>query len=138
MAQQQIYLIVLVLVVLALAVTIGIAMFNDNSQSANRDAVAHDLLNFAARAHEYYRRPALHNGGGGSFVGLTVGAAGLAKITNLPGGRNANGVYAIQSSGTATQVILEGMGTEVLSDGHPVTMQILVRENMPDSLYQIY
>jgi hypothetical protein len=138
MAQQQLYLIVLVLVILGLAVSIGVAMFQDNSASANRDSVANDLLSFAARAHEYYRRPALHNGGGNSYIGLTADAAGLARVTNLPGGRNGNGVYAIQAAGTVTQVVLEGTGTEVLSDGHPVTMRILVRENVPDSLYQVY
>src|SRR5512140_141509 len=125
MAQQQLYLLVLVLVILGLAVTIGVAMFQDNSASANRDAVASDLLAFAARAHEYYRRPALHNGGGSSYIGLTADDTGLARITNLPGGKNGNGDYAIQSAGTATRVVLEGAGTELLPDGHPVTMRIL-------------
>jgi hypothetical protein len=137
MAQQQLYLLVLVLVILGLAVTIGIAMFQDNSSSANRDAVAHDLLNFAARAHEYYRRPAVHNGGGGSYAGLTADAEGLAKVTNLPGGRNGNGIYTIQSAGTATQVVVQGVGTEVLQDGNPVTMRILIREMLADSLYEV-
>jgi hypothetical protein len=138
MAQQQLFLLVLVLVVLGLAVTVGIGMFRDNSISSNRDAVAHDLLNFGARAHEYYRRPAVHNGGGGSYLGLSADATGLAKITNLPGGRNGNGVYTIQSAGTATMLVMEGAGTEFLPDGNPVTMRIVVRENLPDSLYEVY
>jgi hypothetical protein len=138
MAQQQLYLIVLVLVILGLAVSIGVAMFQDNSASANRDAVANDLLSFAARAHEYYRRPAVHNGGGNSYVGLTADAAGLARVTNLPGGKNGNGIYTIQAAGTAAQVVLEGTGTEVLSDGHPLTMRIVVRETLDDSLFTVY
>ena len=138
MAQQQLFLIVLVLIILGLAVTIGVAMFQDNSASANRDSVANDLLNFAARAHEYYRRPALHNGGGNSYVGLTADAAGLARVTNLPGGKNGNGIYTIQAAGTAAQVVLEGTGTEVLPDGHPVTMRIVVRETLADSLFTVY
>lgn len=138
MPQQQLYLIVLVLFVIGLAVTIGVGMFQDNSISANRDAVANDLLNFAARAHEFYRRPVVQNGGGTSYVGLTADDAGLARITNLPGGKNGNGVYSIQSAGTAKQVVLEGAGMEVLSDGNPVTMRILVRENLPDSLYVVF
>jgi hypothetical protein len=137
MAQGQLYLIVLVLVILGLAVTVGIAMFQDNSTSANRDAVANDLLSFGARAHEFYRRPAVHNGGGGSFVGLTADPEGLAKITNLPGGRNGNGVYTIYTDGTATQVVMQGAGNEIV-DGNPVTMQILVREGLADSLYVVY
>jgi hypothetical protein len=138
MAQQQLFLIVLVLIILGLAVTIGIAMFQDNSASANRDSVANDLLNFAARAHEYYRRPVLHNGGGNSSAGLTADAAGLAKVTKLPGGKNGNGVYTIQTAGTATQVVLEGVGTEVLPGGNPVTMRIVVRETLEDSLFTVY
>ena len=138
MAQQQLFLLVLVLIILGLAISVAVGMFQDNSTSANRDAVAHDLLNFAARAHEFYRQPAIHNGGGGSYVGLTDDAAGLAKLTNLPGGRNGNGVYTIQSAGTAAQVVMEGAGTEVLPDGNPVTMRILIREGVPDSLYQVY
>jgi hypothetical protein len=138
MAQQQLFLIVLVLIILGLAVTIGVAMFQDNSASANRDSVANDLLNFAARAHEYYRRPAVHNGGGNSYVGLTADAAGLARVTNLPGGKNGNGIYTIQAAGTAAQVVLEGTGTEVLPDGHPVTMRIVVRETLADSLFTVY
>jgi len=138
MAQQQLFLIVLVLIILGLAVTIGVAMFQDNSASANRDSVANDLLSFAARAHEYYRRPAVHNGGGNSYVGLTADAAGLARVTNLPGGKNGNGIYTIQAAGTAAQVVLEGTGTEVLPDGHPVTMRIVVRETLADSLFTVY
>jgi hypothetical protein len=138
MAQQQLYLLVLVLVILGLAVTIGVAMFQDNSASANRDAVANDLLSFGARAHEFYRRPIVHNGGGGSFVGLTDDAPGLARITNLPGGKNGNGIYTIESAGTATQVVLEGTGNEMLPDGNPVTMRLVVREGLPDSLYAVH
>lgn len=138
MAQQQLYLIVLVLVILGLAVTIGIAMFQDNSASANRDAVANDLLSFAARAHEYYRRPAVHNGGGGSYVGLTADALGLAKLTNLPGGKNGNGTYTIQSAGTPTQVVLQGSGSEVISGGNAVTMRVVIREDRADSLYAVF
>jgi hypothetical protein len=139
MQQQQLYLLVLVFVIVGLAIGVGILMFADNSVSANRDAVAHDLVNFALRAHEYYRRPAQQNGGGGSFVGLTADAEGLAKITNLPGGANANGRYRIFSAGTPTDIVLQGVGTEVSPDGHNVTMGIFVSTVGPlDSLYQVY
>ncbi len=138
MAQQQLYLLVLVFVIVGLAVGIGIVMFSDNSVSANRDAVSHDLLNFAARAHEYYRKPAQQNGGGGSYVGLTTDVEDLYKVTNLPGGQNANGTYSVFSDGTPSEVVLQGIGRETLPDGDPVTVRILVRENLPDSLMQIH
>ncbi len=138
MQQQQLYLLVLVFIIVGLAVAVGIVMFSDNSVSANRDAVSHDLLNFAARAHEFYRRPLQQNGGGGSYVGLTTDVDDLYKITNLPGGQNANGTYSVFSNGTATEVVLQGVGTENAPDGNFVTVRILVRENVPDSLYQVY
>jgi hypothetical protein len=139
MQQQQLYLLVLVLIVIGLAVAVGIGMFVDNSISANRDAVAHDLINFALRTHEYYRRPCSQSGGGGSFVGLTADDAGMAKLTNLAGGTNGNGTYSIFSAGTATDIILQGVGTEVLPDGNHVTMRIYVSTVGPlDSLYQVY
>jgi hypothetical protein len=118
--QQQLYLLILVFVVVALA-------------------VAHDLINFALRAHEYYRRPVQQSGGGGSFVGLTADAAGLASMTNLPGGTNRNGTYSIFAAGPATDIVLQGVVTETLPDGHRVTMRIFVRTVGPlDSLYQVY
>lgn len=139
MQQQQIYLLVLVLIVIGLAIAIGIGMFTDNALSANRDAVAHDLINYALQAHLYYRRPAQQNGGGGSFIGLSADADGMAKLTNLPGARNGNGTYSIYSAGTATDIVLQGVGTEVLPDGNHVTMRILVSTIGPlDSLYQVY
>ena len=55
-------------------------MFTGNSPpSANRDAVASDLINLGARAQHYYRRAISVGGGGNSFVGLTADAAGFAK-----------------------------------------------------------
>ncbi len=138
MSQQQLLLITLVLIIVGLAIAVGVGLFADSAESANRDAVSHDLLLFAVRAHEFYRRPCLFNGGGGSFVGLTANAVGLAKVTNLPGGRNSNGVYSVETAGTATQVILQGVGTEMNSDGNYVTARILVREGLPDSVYQVY
>jgi len=69
---------------------------------------------------------------------LTPDPEGTAKITNLPGGRNANGVYSVYASGTADQVVLEGVGTETLPNGNSVTVRMLVREALADSLYQVY
>ena len=138
MAQQQLLLIILVVIVLGLAIAVGLALFADSAVDANRDAVSQDLVNFAVRAHEYYRRPSVFNGGGGSFVGLTSDAGGVAKLTNLPAGRNGNGTYTVHSAGTANSVVLQGVGTETVSDGNFVTARILVRTGLPDSVYQLY
>ena len=139
MGQQQLLLIILGVIVVGIAVAVGITMFSDNAVSANRDAVSNDLVNLAARAQQYYRRPAALGGGGNSFVGLTADATGLAKMTNMGGGKNANGTYSVQSAGTANQVIIQGVGTETVSGGNYVTMRIIARDaGRTDSLYQVY
>ena len=139
MGQQQLLLIILGVIVVGIAVAVGITMFSDNAVSANRDAVSNDLVNLAARAQQFYRRPAALGGGGNSFVGLSADAAGLAKMTNMAGGKNANGTYTVQSAGTANQVVIEGVGTETVSGGNHVTMRVIARDQgRTDSLYQVY
>lgn len=136
MGQQQLLLIILGVIVVGIAVAVGITMFSDSAISANRDAVSNDLVNLAARAQQYYRRPAALGGGGNSFAGLTADAAGLAKLTNR--GANANGVYTISAAGTATSVEIRGVGTEDVTAGVKVEMKILARNGgMTDSLYQV-
>ncbi len=138
MGQQQLLLIILGVIVVGIAVAVGIQMFSDNAISANRDAVSNDLVNLAARAQQYYRRPTALGGGGNSFVGLTADAAGLAKLTNMPAGGNSNGTYSIVTAGTANQVVIQGVGKEMTSSNY-VTMQIFARDaGRTDSLVQVY
>src|SRR5512142_11071 len=127
MGQQQLLLIILGVIVVGIAVAVGITMFSDNAISANRDAVSNDLVNLAARAQQYYRRPTALGGGGNSFVGLTADAAGLAKLTNMGAAGNSNGTYSISSAGTANQVEITGVGKEQVG-GNKVTMKIIARD----------
>ncbi len=136
MGQQQLLLIILGVIVVGIAVAVGITMFTDNAVSANRDAVTNDLVNLAARAQQFYRRPTALGGGGNSFVGLTADAAGLRKLTNR--GSNANGAYTITSAGTATGVTLHGVGTEVADGTNYVTMDIFVSNTKADSVVIIH
>ncbi len=138
MSKAQLLLLTLVVIVLGVAVAIGAGLFTDSAVAANRDALSSDLLSFAARAHEYYRRPTIFNGGGGSFAGLTPDQTGMAKLTNLPGGKNPNGVYSVVAPGTSTEVMLEGVGTILASDQSYVTVRIIVRASLPDSVYQVH
>jgi len=117
MGQQQLLLIILGVIVVGIAVAVGITMFKDNAVSSNRDAVTNDLVNLAARAQQYYRRPTALGGGQGTFSGLTADAAGLKKLTSMPNGTNANGSYTIMTAGTSTQVVLQGLGVEIGNDG---------------------
>ncbi len=139
MGQQQLLLIILGVIVVGIAVAVGITMFSDNAVSANRDAVSNDLVNLAARAQQYYRRPKALGGGGNSFEGLTANSTGLAKLTNMAQGKNANGTYSITADGTVNQVIIQGQGTETVGGGQYVTMAIIARDQgRTDSLYQVY
>ncbi len=130
MGQQQLLLIILGVIVVGIAVAVGITMFQDNASSSNRDSVTNDLVNLAARAQEYYRRPVTLGGGGNSFVGLTANAAGLAKLTSKAS--NANGSYDITTAGTATTVVLQGTGVEKGSDGSAILVTMSV---FADSTY---
>ena len=122
MGQQQLLLIILGVIVVGIAVAVGITMFQDNAVSANRDAVTNDLVNLASRAQQFYRRPTALGGGGNSFVLLTT--ADLAKLTSKA--TNANGTYSIFTAGTATKVVLQGIGTEKGTDTNPIKVQMHV------------
>jgi Tfp pilus assembly protein PilE len=137
MGQQQLLLIILGVIVVGIAVAVGITMFSDNAINANRDAVSNDLVNLAARAQQYYRRPTALGGGGQSFVGLSADVVGMAKLTNRAG--NANGDYTITTAGTANEVIVQGVGKEVANGTNKVTMQIHIRDaGRSDSLVLVY
>ncbi len=136
MGQQQLLLIILGVIVVGIAVAVGITMFTDNAISANRDAVTNDLVNLAARAQQFYRRPTALGGGGNNFTGLTADAAGLRKLTNRE--TNANGTYSITSAGNATGVVLQGVGTEMVDGTNYVTMEIHVSNSRSDSVVIIH
>ena len=136
MGQQQLLLIILGVIVVGIAVAVGITMFTDNAVNANRDAVTNDLVNLAARAQQFYRRPTALGGGGNSFVGLTADAAGLRKLTNRAS--NANGTYRIMTIGSTTGVVLEGVGTEYAQGTDKVTMEMHVFNDKADSVVILY
>ena len=107
MGQQQLLLIILGVIIVGIAVAVGITMFQDNAINSNRDAVSNDLVNLAARAQQFYRRPIGMGGGGNSFTGLTADAAGIAKLTQ--NAVNDNGSYTIITAG-AQAIKLRGYG----------------------------
>jgi Tfp pilus assembly protein PilE len=128
MGQQQLLLIILGVIVVGIAVAVGITMFQDNAVSANRDAVVNDLVNLAARAQQFYRRPTSLGGGQNSFAGLSTN--GISKLVNVPSAStswlNANGTYVVQSA-SDSMVTLEGTGNEIGNDGSArvkVTMEV--------------
>ena len=62
-------------------------------------------------------KPTTLGGGGNSFVGLTADATGLGILASSAFTNNANGTYTVKTAGTATTVVLHGVGKTALSDG---------------------
>ena len=87
-------------------------MFRDDAVSANRDALTNDLVNFAAKAQQFFRRPAMLGGGQGKFDNLT----NLNMLTSMPGGRNVNGTYTLQTGTGRGPITITGVGVETGDD----------------------
>ncbi len=123
MGSQQLLLIVVAMVLIGISVAIGVWMFIDQGTSTNRDALSNDLVQFAAQAQKYYRKPSTLGGGNNSFGGLT-----LSRVTSKP--TNANGTYELSpdpAPSTATSVSITGTGIEVGLDGtNPVEVTMTV------------
>ena len=136
MGQQQLLLIILGVIVVGIAVAVGITMFSDNAVSANRDAVVNDLVNFAARAQQYFRRPRALGGGQGDFT--NVNHSHLSNVAAAGPITNANGTYTITSVAPST-IQIQGIGVETSSDGNKVEMLMFVRTGgQADSVAQVH
>ena len=116
MGQQQLLLIILTVIVVGAAVYLGIVLFSDNSVSQNRAAMMNDLTTLAQRSRQYYMKAKYYGGGGRSFVGLE-GEAGMNILAMKKFYDNENGTYSIKTAGTATEVVLYGVGKKALGDG---------------------
>ena len=123
MGTQQLLLIILTVILVGIMIAVGIFMFKDQSAATNRDSISNDLVNFAAQAQKYYRRPSVMGGGSNSFGGLT-----LTKLTSVPS--NADGSFSLTPdpvpAGTRS-VVITGTGTETGNDGAtPVEVEMTV------------
>ncbi len=124
MGQQQLLLIILGVIIVGIAVAVGITMFKTNAVAANRDALVNDLTQLAARAHQFYRRPASLGGGGQKFTGFS---ATLTTKELL----NPNMSKAIAVTEGAQQLTFLAYGSEMNADGNPIQVQMVVD---PDSI----
>jgi len=103
MGQQQLLLLVLSAIIVGIAIVVGINLFSEGAAQANQDAVTQDVTTIAARAQEWYRKPAQLGGGDHSYTGLTLTALNIDST-------NANGTYRVlPTSGTIT---ITGIGVE--------------------------
>ena len=124
MGQQQLLLIVLSAIIVGISIVVGINMFTTSAGRANQDAIMQDLVTVAGRAQEWYRQPAVLNGGGSSFDDL-ANTADMTTLLNWPA-TNENGAYVLQTAGTATEVTFRGVGVED-QDGSGTNLTIDVR-----------
>lgn len=127
MGQNQLLIIILGMVVIGVTIAVAIILVNENAITANKDAMATDLINISARAQQYYNTPASMAGGGHSYVGLTADAAGMLKLVSRNMSLNGNGEYSIRTAGTSSQVILQGVGNNTMSDGSYPTLSCVIR-----------
>jgi hypothetical protein len=124
---QQILLIVLGMIIVGIVIAIGIILVRENAISANRDAMANDLVNMATKAQQYYNTPAAMNGGGRSYIGLSADSVGMLRLVSTGYSNNGNAAYSIRTAGTTSQIILQGVGNVELSDGSFPTLSCVIR-----------
>lgn len=127
MGQQQLLLIILGVIIVGIAVAVGITMFQDNAISANKDSVVNDLVQLAAKAQQFYRRPTSLGGGGNSYTTLTADSVGMAMLVSPAFSSNDNGKYFITTAGDATQLVLTGYGRSQNADGTYPQITMTVR-----------
>ena len=120
MGQQQLLLIILGVIIVGIAVAVGITMFQDNAESANRDAVTNDLVQLAAKAQQFYRKPASLGGGSNTFTGLTMASLVSSAFSN-----NDNGQYSVTAN-AGTSISFQGVGKTALSGGGFPTVNCVV------------
>lgn len=129
MGQQQLLLIVLGVIVVGIAIVAGINLFKASAVDSNRDAVIADLHHIAHLAQAYYKRPTAFGGGGNSFAGFSIPPT-IAST--------ANGTYTISTAGTATSIVLQGVGVEIGDNGSSgVSYRITVQYNQVPTVSKI-
>ena len=80
MGQQQLLLLVLSAIIVGVSIMIGINMFTSSAVQANQDAVVQDCMMIAARAQEWWRKPAAMGGGNRTFTGVTLTALNIDSV----------------------------------------------------------
>ncbi len=115
MGQQQLLLIVLGVIIVGVAVVIAIQLFRANAIENKRDIIMNESMNIALLAQEYYKKPKLLGGGGGSFTDWK-----MPSKMNITAAGNYGAMISDQS------VTITGTGNEVVNGTDSVKVQILV------------
>ncbi|MCB5263639.1 MAG: hypothetical protein LHW54_02415 [Candidatus Cloacimonetes bacterium] len=115
MGTQQILLIVLSVIIVGAAIAVGIQMFNSQSYSASKSALAADAQSYASQIVQYYKTPISQGGAGGT---LPTGDGAEAKIAKFIGWgdehpkTNDNSEFKIIVSSATNEVHVLGLSKE--------------------------
>lgn len=131
MGTQQILLIVLSVIIVGAAIAVGIQMFNSQSYSASKSAIAADAQSYASQIVQYYKTPESQGGAGGALLGtgatpLTADEA-AKKIANFIGWGstttdNDNGEFKIIVAADDNKVHVLGLSKEDNGTTKPAIM----------------
>jgi hypothetical protein len=115
MGQQQLLLIVLGVIIVGVAVITAIILFRANAIENKRDIIMQEAMNIAVLAQEYYKKPIVLGGGGGSFTNW-----------KMPPKMNQTAAGNYTSNIQDQEITLVGTGNEVVNGTDSVTVQIIV------------
>ena len=123
MGQQQLLLLVLSAIIVGIAIVVGINMFGAGAYQANREAVIQDAVTIAAKAQEWYRKPAVLGGGNRSFLGLNN-----LQVIGFPASTT-NGTYSILGAAGSATITATGRESNAAGDTLSLTINVF-----PDSV----
>ena len=104
---------------MGIALIVGIQMLGESVADANLHTIMEDCMSITTRAQDWYKRPSILDGGGGSFSHFSLEAIGANRT-------NANGTYSV-SHITSDSFVLTGTGKEDPNyDGTMLTVTITV------------
>jgi hypothetical protein len=106
------------IIVVGVAIAISITLFRGNAIDRKREILVNESHNIGSIAISYYKKPRMMGGGGKSFTGWTIPTALQSTV---------NGTYTVQIS--ASNVVITGTGTEVVTDGDSIKVETTVTAN---------
>ncbi|MEA1972377.1 MAG: hypothetical protein U9N34_03660 [Candidatus Cloacimonadota bacterium] len=104
MGTQQILMIVLSVIIVGIAVAVGIQMFQTQQKSADVQAVAADLQNYASQLIGYHQATAAQGGCGGDWNNGTASSAGIWLGWGGTTTTNENALYTVATTATTATI----------------------------------
>ena len=124
MGQQQLLLIVLALIIVGIAIAVSIQLFRSNAIESKRDILIVETTSLGLMALQYYKKPAELGGGSKSFEGWKIPSQ--LRTTE-------NGNFKISTT-SATELIITGTGTEVITGTDSIEVQTIVTAHTVNSI----